>query len=307
MGVKRIIKSYFSYSRRQLRGIFVMLLLIILVFLFPIVYNLFNKDKVWDHSEYKETIEKILLANQSKEVEPVNAKPVLFSFNPNSVSKEELLKLGFTDKQTATLIKYRNAGGKFYSNDDLKKVYGITDELYKTVKPFILIPEEKQKSDFNKHKDTIYNANKREQKTYNNYNEPIQNISVELNSADSIELIKIPGIGPSFAKRIIAFRLFVGGFYEKEQLLEVFGFTPEMINKIEPYITIDTLLIKKIDLNQADFKTLNKHPYIEYAQTKNLMKYKELMGKFNSADDIIKNHLMDTNSYSKIKPYLLIQ
>ncbi len=305
--MKRIIKSYFSYSRRQLRGIFVMLSLIILVFIAPIVYNLFSSDKVWDHSEYKETIEKILMANQSKEVDLNPIKPVLSPFNPNSASKEDLLKLGFTDKQTATLLKYRKSGGKFYSNEDLKKVYGITDDFYKTIKPFILIPEELQKSDFKKSKDTISRVKKKEHKEYLTYNEPILNISVELNSADSIELIKIPGIGPSYAKRIIAFRLFVGGFYEKEQLLEVFGFTTEMIKKIEPYITIDTLLIKKIDLNQADFKTLNKHPYIEYAQTKNLMKYKELMGKFNNSDDIVKNHLMDTSSYRKIKPYLLVQ
>jgi competence protein ComEA len=305
--VKRFIKSYFSYSRRQLRGIYVLVSLILLVLVFPIVFNFFSKDKVWDHSKYKETIEEILKANQKPKIVQNQVQPALFSFNPNDISKEELFKLGFSEKQTAIFLKYRNAGGKFQSKEDLKKVYGISDDFYNKLEPYIRIPKIEKNSRFGKKEDTIHFAKKEKWKNYNKIAEPIADLSIELNSADSVDLIRIPGIGPSFAKRIINFRTVVGGFYNKEQLGEVFGITPEMIIKISPYINIDTLLIVKIDLNQADFKILNKHPYIDYAQTKNLMKYKELMGKFDAVDDILQNHLMDTVNYTKVKPYLTVQ
>jgi len=304
--VKSFIKSYFSYSRRQFRGIFVLISLIILVWIAPIILRIFEKEKVWDHIEYKNTIDQILKEEPPKEVFEYISSTELFAFNPNTVSKEELLELGFNKQQSATLLNYRKAGGKFLAKDDLKKVYGITEDFYLVLEPYILIQGEKEKV-----ADEVSETNldslivKDKKSVFEKQTLKLTQI-VELNSADSIELIKIPGIGPSFAKRIISFRNFVGGFYNKEQLTEIYGFTAEKIKNIEPYISIDTALIKKIDLNQADFKTLNKHPYIEYAQTKNLIKYRELMGKYSSVEEIIINHLMDSAGFFKVKPYLII-
>lgn len=57
---------------------------------------------------------------------------------------------------------------------------------------------------------------------------------VNLNDADTTTLMLIHGIGPTFASRIVRYRDRLGGFTHKEQLLEVYGFTPELLNHIAP-------------------------------------------------------------------------
>jgi competence protein ComEA len=131
-------------------------------------------------------------------------------------------------------------------------------------------------------------------------------ISIELNTADSIDLIKLYGIGPSLSRRIIRYRNFLGGYCNREQLLEVYGLNQETYNKIANAITTDTSLIQKINLNQIEFKALNKHPYFSYAHTKSVFKYRKLMNGFRSVNEIVANNLVDSATYAKVKPYLRV-
>jgi DNA uptake protein ComE-like DNA-binding protein len=128
---------------------------------------------------------------------------------------------------------------------------------------------------------------------------------VELNSADSLQLITIKGIGPSFASRIIKYRKMIGGFGDKKQLLEIYGFTPEMLNKVEKYITIDNSKIKKININSATFKEINAHPYIDYQTTKSIIEVRDFNGRFNNTNELIKFKLITEEQFEKIKYYII--
>lgn len=109
---------------------------------------------------------------------------------------------------------------------------------------------------------------------------------IELNSADSVGLLPLPGIGPVFAGRIIHYRERLGGFYCKEQLLEIKYFTNEMLEKLSDNIIIDALKIKKLAVNKLEFREILRHPYIDYEMTKIIANERDKM-RFTSTEDFV--------------------
>ena len=205
----------------------------------------------------------------------------LFDFNPNLISVKKWKLLGLSERQSKTIKKYLRKGGHFYKKQDLKKIYGITDSIYIRLEPFI--------------------------KIQNAHNDTLPKLFFDINTADTTMLKQIKGIGSYFANSIIRNRTFLGGYIKKEQLLEIFGMTKETYTLIEPYIYVDTTKINKININTADFKTINRHTYITYSDTKALMHFKEVMGEFKSINDIIKYKLIPKQRFNKIKPYLVVK
>lgn len=117
---------------------------------------------------------------------------------------------------------------------------------------------------------------------------------LELNSADTLQLQELRGIGPTFARRIVAYRDKLGGYYAKEQLMEVYGFTAELYEKIKNQVKVNPSLIKKIDVNAYDIGYLKRHPYISYYEAKAIVDYR------NSK----KNHHIDSIEELKELPDL---
>lgn len=135
------------------------------------------------------------------------------------------------------------------------------------------------------------------------FRKTIQIKKIELNSADSIGLESLPGIGPVFAKRIIKYRNILGGYYALSQLNEVYGLSPEILSKIEKLIIIDTLKIEKLLLNNADFKKVNAHPYISFEQTKQIFKLRSKQ-KIIVIDQLLEYKIFSPEEINKLRPYL---
>lgn len=108
---------------------------------------------------------------------------------------------------------------------------------------------------------------------------------VELNQADSLTLQKVPGIGPVFSRRIIKYRDLLGGFYTVHQLAEVYGIDADKYAALEPWFTVDTALIRPLIVNQADYRTLIRHPYLNKQQTKILLRLIERKGKLQGWEE----------------------
>ena len=109
---------------------------------------------------------------------------------------------------------------------------------------------------------------------------------VELNQVDSLTLQKVPGIGPVFSRRIIKYRDLLGGFYTVHQLAEVYGIDADKYAALEPWFTVDTALIRPLIVNQADYRTLIRHPYLNKQQTKILLHLIERKGKLQGWEEL---------------------
>ena len=226
-------------------------------------------------------IEPVIRASKYDYTKPGKLK--LFAFDPNTVNLNQLLELGFKEKTVSIFLKFRNKGFVFKQKEDLKKVYGVSDELYKKLEPYIVIEKETPGPVANKKP------------------EQLQKRIIELNTADSLELLEINGIGPSFAKRILKYRTLLGGFINANQLLEVYGFTAEIFEKIKSQVSVNTSVITKLNLNKDDFKTVNRHPYLSYELTKQIFDKRR---KETITPENLKDIVKDDAQYFKLAPYL---
>ena len=129
-------------------------------------------------------------------------------------------------------------------------------------------------------------------------------VMVELNSADSMDLVQLYNIGPAFAKRILKYRARLGGFVEKSQLWEVYGMDSVRYNDIAPYVSVNSDGIELIDINSASVDQLKRHPYLDYYQAKAIVRMREQAGLYSDICDLKKVAIIDNETYNKILPYL---
>jgi len=206
------------------------------------------------------------------------------TFDPNYAEKDILEDFGFNQYQISNLLKYRDNGGYFEIPSDLMKIYGIDSAFFNNIKKHIRINMSR---------------------AVNNSNEVDDNeISIELNKTDSAELIKLRGIGPVFASRIIKYRELLGGFHSCRQILEVYNFPEETYRNIKKYIYVDTLYIQKLRINFAGYNELIHHPYLDKNEVNNILDYRSKYGAFKTPDQFFGGGLTDSAKTEKIRPYI---
>lgn len=203
-------------------------------------------------------------------------------FDPNTADKEQLEYFGFSNFQISNLTGYRNSGGVFRSEADLLKIYGIDSVFFSGIEKHIEINEVKRKEN----------------------KQPEEITFVEINSADSAGLVKLKGIGPSYASRILKYKNLLGGYYNKKQLLEIYHFREETYIQIQNLILIDTLLIKPLRLNFADYPELLRHPYLNKMHVEAILARRETKGAFKNISELQELQEMDAGTFTKIRPYI---
>jgi hypothetical protein len=127
---------------------------------------------------------------------------------------------------------------------------------------------------------------------------------LDLNDCDSASLEALPGIGPVLSVRIIKYRNLLGGYASIGQLKEVYGLTEETFEMISPRVFTDSLAVRKIRINEADFKGLIRHPYFQRTEVSAILKYRELVGVITDLRVMVDNNLISTETAGKIGVYL---
>lgn len=317
-------KDYFYFTKTERNGITVLVMLILLVLIFPSVYQKLHHEEVYEFDEFREKVEqyekllaayheaqrvmdeerKILAEKRKKEEKQITLTP--FAFNPNESGLEEFIELGLSERMAKTIINYRNAGGSFRVKEDFKRIYSITETIYAQLEPYIDLPSREERSRLaeQKKKDWTKSENKGEGKQNPT---KLANIVLDINKADTTEWQKIRGIGPVFSKRIASYRDLLGGFYSIEQLKEVYGMDSVRFEQIQPHLSIDSIELRLININSADFATLVRHPYLNRNQVNSIIKMRERHGVYRSVEDIRQSELINEQDFTRIKPYLSVE
>lgn len=210
-------------------------------------------------------------------------KPKVGYFDPNKADSATLIEMGFNTYQTNNLIKYREQGGNFIKPADILKIYGIDSIFFASIRNYIQIEE------------TIASTVRMNEK---------REFIINLNQADSVDLIRVKGIGPVFAKRILSYRNLLGGYHSVNQLLEVYNFPHETLRDNESIFRINPVLIEKIRINFAEYSELLKHPYLNKNDVDAILTYKNKNGPFNNVKELYHSAVLDSLTFSKVKPYL---
>lgn len=359
MNFKQLIQDYFTFSRNERKGIIVLIILIFLLAVANKVLFYFETPAKIDAAMLDSARHELGLVNDSlNQKEPIKS---LFYFNPNTIDPVALDSLDIPEPVKLNLLKFRSKGGKIYSNADFKKIYGVTDQVYNQVSPFLLLENESNlqkrassapelflfdpnratdgeflrlgfsdwqiatirkyldkggvfhdKADFFKIR--VISENQKRilgdwvmiesaQKASSGEKMVIEAVSVELNTADSIQLKQLPGIGGVLSKRIVKYRDLLGGFHSVSQLKEVYGLSEQVIRLIEGRVKVDITRIKKLNLNFADVNELSRHPYLKKDLARNIVRFRARNGSFRDLTILRDSMILNIDEYNRIKPY----
>jgi len=303
-------KDFFYFSKGQRTAILVLICLIIITIAVEFLLPYFIPQKEQSKSDFFDEAKRFeqtlvsrdslrraqwnqkydsIFHNDKEFVKKEAEKYSLFKFDPNTVDSATFVRLGLKPFIASNILKFRNKGGKFRTAESFSKVYGIYPEKFKELEPYIAIVEIKQTT-----KDSIKSPSTTK----------IKNIVVDLNSADTTELMKVYGLGRGYAKAIVRFRQQTGGFVNVEQLRELYGMSEENFNKISPSCKINLELVKKILINTASVERLNAHPYLNFYESKAIYEYRRRKGKLQNANELKAISELKPETIRKIQPYL---
>jgi competence ComEA-like helix-hairpin-helix protein len=302
----KVLQSLTSFSKNERVGIYLLLLISTGIWIFPLF---FSRDEI-DLADLKiteveinshiQTLSKRVDSQSFKANKFDNAqrfkstdnvrKVELFSFNPNKTTIEDWMRLGLSERNAKTINNYVAKGGIFKRKEDLKKIYGIPPQIIDNIIPLAVFDEEPKgfsqelkKVDKTKHV-----------------------LHLDINTADSIALTMLPGIGERLASRIVRYRNRLGGFIQLTQLLEVYGLQDSILEKITPMIFVPpTISIDKININKIDYALLTKHPYMTYSMAKIILAYRKAHGSINGADEMYSIAGIPQAQLVKFLPYCM--
>lgn len=207
-------------------------------------------------------------------------------FDPNTYKISDWVKLGLSEKQAMIVVKLSERG--FYSNADLERIYVLPKPAYDLLKDSTFYPRRSSILSYQTNKPSPDKSK----------------VSVNLNGGSHEDFERIKGIGSYFSKKIIDYRERLGGYINKEQLLEIWKIDLIKYQEIEEFIYFAGEPVEKISINQATIETLKAHPYINYKLANSIVKIREQHGEYKELKEIKRSKLIDEVTFVKIEPYL---
>ena len=298
-------KDFLYYTKTERQGIIVLVVLILGVYATPKLFSFFTRAEDTDcrenekfDKEYNDFISSLRETQPHQKSGPsFQSSPQreikLAIFDPNTADSTTLLSLGLPSRMVKNILHYRNKQGKFRYPEDFRKIYVLTEEQYRTLYPYIQITK-----DFSS-KDTVrlLTAQSVQRDTLMKY---LPGTIISLNSADTTELKKIPGIGSSIARMMVNYRERLGGFFRIEQLQEIHL----KAEKLRPWFSIDTHQTRRINVNKAGMERMLHHPYINYYQAKVIIEYRKKKGSLKSLKQLSLYEEFTPIDLERLEPYI---
>ena len=275
-------KDFFYYSKSERRAVVILMSLIAIL----VVAIVLAPDKA--ECPEKATSDSLALKNRRALAgkssgdgrQGADVRMELYHFDPNSVDSIGLLRLGLSPFVVRNVIKYRNKGGRFATPESFSRIYGLTDDKFQELKPYIRISESFRSK--KKREEVSFAGRKRERKDSIIVYKYPEGTLVDVNLADTTELKKIPGIGSGISKAIVAYRTRLGGFCSLEQLLEVKYVTPDLLE----WFKLENVSLRKLNVNKASLEKLRSHPYLNFYQAKVIVEYRRTRGNIKSLSQL---------------------
>lgn len=289
--------AYLHSYKQRLAFISVSVVIIAL----SIYFNFFQKTENPEFST-------LTFSETKTEVLPLN----IAKFNPNTLSTEEWKALGFSEKQVATILKYKEiVGGAFTSKNQLKKCYAISEEKFSQLEAFILLPDEAAKKQNLKQNKWV----KKELKISGKFNPDLYS------EADWVKM----GFSERQAAGILKYKNYLGGsFVSKEKFKECYMINEENYAKMAPYLLLPSktpadfnpykknyakekpkIKYQNFDPNLLDFEAWKKLGFSD-KQVQNILNYKErfLKGSFKTLDDVSRCYMISPEKFEEMKPFI---
>ncbi len=319
---KELRDAFFNYTRAERNGIYVLVVILILVS----TYKLIDKFYWMSGPSYSPTEQVVDSSKISKEA--VAPKTEYFPFDPNTVSEEEMLRLGFKEKAIKTFMNYRSTGVKFKNVADFERVYSINKKDIERLGEYIQFASDKKKVPTKK---KAFKAPETKEKKVATlfYFDP--------NTATEEELSKL-GLSSKVIKTMLKFRN-KGSFRKASDVAKIYGLSDEQFNGLLPYIKIkakekktyppkksykdtlahrpsskpkaaayakDTVAYKSIDINKATNEEWQRINGIGPTYAKMINNFRGKLGGFYQVEQIGETYGLPDSVFQKIVPYVKV-
>lgn len=283
------LKRYFSTSKAE-KNVFTLILVIVNLLLIYRIGLYYQEPEIPDIP--LSVIQSLYAENPQNKEQSAN---FVFGIVPkenvdvNQATQEALISLGcplFIARRIVSFRKYTT----FYQKSDLLKIHDIDTAWLSGIEPYLIFAERSKKPDFHTFQ---YPKNDRELP-----------VSIEINSADTSELKKLRGIGSKLSARIVLYRDKLGGFYSLDQLQEVYGLKPEVIQNALIYLKLDTSNLKRVLINTEGVDVLSRHPYIRFKLANQIVNNRAHHGIYMGLDDLQSRVNITDSILVKLSHYL---
>lgn len=308
--VKRWIRNYFGFSQSEVNGFLWLISIMVLLTAAPFLFSNLYKPNPGSASRLADQQLLDSLVAQLEEV-PDNYKPErntvplvpLRAFDPNQLSLQEWQAFGLPEYLSQRIINYRSKVGDFTYKAELGKIYGLPDSVFQRLYPYIDLPETKPDK---------YSRSNSYAGKYNSKpaweNKPKERFILapfNINTADTTQLKQIRGIGSKLSARIVKYRDKLGGFYTMNQVREVFGLQPDVLDSLNKYTFVAKAhKPKQLNLNTATVEELRAHPYMTSNLARAIVAYREQHGLFENIEELKQIKIIKPEQYEKLRPYL---
>ena len=215
-----------------------------------------------------------------------------FYFDPNTADSTQLMRLGLPAWMVRNIYRYRARGGVYRSKRDFAQTYGLTKKDFLRLEPYIRISDDyqsaatlfpKEVSDSVRHTVKLKEGER-----------------IALNTADTTQLMRVPGIGSYYAKEIVRHGKWIGGYVSVDQLDEIEGFP----QSAKQYFVISNPTPKRVNINKLSLQQLRRHPYINYYMAKTIVDYRRLHGDIKSLQDLRFSKDFTEDVIRRLEPYV---
>lgn len=287
------IMTYFRFTSQQRTGIFLLLLIILGLQITFYFLEVKIKD---DNSLEKQQWLSLQAEIDTLKIEKENYKPTIYPFNPNFITDFKGYKLGMSTEEIDRLLEFRKTNQYVNSAKEFQALTKVSDSLLAVISPYFKFPDRV------KNKKNYKSFEKFESKPFGK-KEKIT--IIDINIASQEELIKVYGIGPGLSERILKQKEILGGFVSMEQMNDVWGLSPEVVEKLKERFKVGVIPnVKKIKVNDASAKELQQFPYFRYPLNKEIVTYRSMNNGIKNSEDLIKIKGFPIEKLKIIEKYL---
>ena len=267
-----------------------------------------GKDKISDSTAIPQTNASTIdsVVPEVSEVPLVSETAELFPFDPNTADSTTLLRLGLARWQVRNIYKYRAAGGVYRTKEDFAQLYGLTVKQYRELEPYIIIGADFQPAStlFADRKAERANGTERRDTAFTpRYPVKLaEGETIDLATADTALLQRVPGIGSYYARRIVDYRQRLGGYVSTSQLNEIDGFPQAALS----YFTLGNggVSVEKLNVNSLSLNELKQHPYINFYMARAIVDYRRQNGPIADINELRLLPDFDDATLNRLRPYI---
>ncbi|HWA33112.1 MAG TPA: helix-hairpin-helix domain-containing protein [Cyclobacteriaceae bacterium] len=289
------IRGFFGFSRKETNAFLILLPLMMVILVSEPVYRRWkfrNDDFNFFDQHYTDSVLASLTyttKDSSTRIQRIEKEIHFTAFDPNTISEKDLTAFGMSPFVASRIVRYREKGGTFKKKEDLLRIYGVDSSWFRKASAWMRFQERKVQASERKA------FEKRVTKTE----------LIDINIADSVQLVNIFGIGPALSRRIRNYRDKLGGYVSMEQLREVYGLDTLALNEIKKRFILTTEFVpRRIDINKVTIEELVRHPYIKRREAQAIVNYRNQHGVFASVDDLLKVQVVDKAWLERVRPYM---